>query len=116
MASACTHREPDVDKRMLRRDAHRMVTDVTTGLASDVEVVRRVLAHIDAGSTDEGEGWREPVEHYLDQQRFDRELALLRSSPSVFVPSASIANAGDHVERVVFGVPLFAVRDREGVA
>ena len=36
--------------------------------------------------------------------------------PSVFVPSAAIPNPGDHVERVAFGVPLFAVRGRDGRA
>jgi choline monooxygenase len=87
-----------------------------TVLASDVEIVRRVLTHIDAGTTDEGEAWREPVEHYVDPERFAEELRMLRSSPSVFVPSATIPNPGDHVERIVFGVPLFAVRDRDGHA
>jgi phenylpropionate dioxygenase-like ring-hydroxylating dioxygenase large terminal subunit len=33
--------------------------------------------------------------------------------PSVFVPSATIPNPGDHVERAAFGVPLFAVRGRD---
>ena len=90
-----------------------MVATGETALASDVEIVRRVLAHIDAGTTDEGEAWREPVEHYTDPERFAAELAVLRSSPSVFVPSAAVPNPGDHVERVVFGVPLFAVRGRD---
>ncbi|MGV0816203.1 SRPBCC family protein [Mycolicibacterium boenickei] len=85
------------------------------GLVSDdVEIVRRVLAHIDAGTTDAGEIWREPVENYLDRARFDEELRLLRSLPSVFGPSAAIVNPGDYVERVCFGVPLFAVRGRDG--
>ena len=79
-------------------------------LADDVEVVRRILAHIDAGTTDEGEAWREPVENYLHPGRFAEELRVLRSMPSVFVPSATIRNPGDHVERVTFSVPLFAVR------
>jgi phenylpropionate dioxygenase-like ring-hydroxylating dioxygenase large terminal subunit len=48
--------------------------------------------------------------------RFAEEIRLLRASPSVFAPSAAIAAPGDHVERVVFGVPLFAVRDRDGRA
>jgi choline monooxygenase len=82
-------------------------------LADDVEIVRRVLAHIDAGTTDEGDGWREPVENYLSPSRFAEELRLLRAMPSVFVPSATIPNPGDHVERVAFGVPLFAVRGRD---
>jgi choline monooxygenase len=82
-------------------------------LADDVDIVRRILAHIDAGTTDEGDAWREPVENYLDPGRFADELRTLRSLPSVFVPSAAIPNPGDHVERVAFGVPLFAVRGRD---
>jgi len=82
-------------------------------LASDVEIVRRLLAHIDAGTTDEGESWREPVANYLDPARFAAELKLLRSLPSVLIPSAALPSPGDHIERVVFGAPLFAVRDRE---
>jgi phenylpropionate dioxygenase-like ring-hydroxylating dioxygenase large terminal subunit len=93
-----------------------MATSTKTLLASDVEIVHRVLAHVDARTTDEGEVWREPVEHYVDPERFAEELRLLRSSASVFVPAAAIPNPGDHVERVVFGVPLFAVRDRDGHA
>jgi choline monooxygenase len=84
-----------------------------TSLASDVEIVHRILAHIDAGTTDEGDAWREPVEAYLDPARFADELRLFRSMPSVYVPSAAIPNPGDHVERVAFGVPLFAVRDAD---
>jgi phenylpropionate dioxygenase-like ring-hydroxylating dioxygenase large terminal subunit len=79
-------------------------------VADDVEIVRRLLTHIDAGTTDEGEPWREPVENYLDPGRFADELRMLRSFPSVFIPSAAIPNPGDHVERVCFGTPLFAVR------
>jgi choline monooxygenase len=79
----------------------------------DVEIVRRILAHIDAGTTDEGEAWREPVENYLSPGRFAEELRMLRTMPSVFVPSATIPNPGDYIERVSFGVPLFAVRGRD---
>ena len=82
-------------------------------VADDVEIVRRILAHIDAGTTDEGGAWREPVENYLNPIRFTEELRLLRAMPSVFVPSAAIPNPGDHVERVAFGVPLFAVRGHD---
>ncbi len=82
-------------------------------LADDAEIVRRILAHIDAGTTDEGAAWREPVENYLSPGRFADELRLLRAMPSVFVPSATIPKPGDHVERVAFGVPLFAVRGRD---
>jgi choline monooxygenase len=78
-----------------------------------MQIVRRVLAHIDAGTTDEGEPWREPVENYLDPGRFADELQLLRSLPSVFIPSAAIPNPGDHLERVCFGTPLCAVRGND---
>src|SRR6201994_4571142 len=87
-----------------------MSTPTKSSVAGDVEIVRRILAHIDAGTTDEGEAWREPVHNYLDPGRFTAELSLLRTMPSVFVPSATIPNPGDHVERTAFGVPLFAVR------
>ncbi len=82
-------------------------------VADDVEIARRILAHIDAGTTDEGPSWREPVDNYLNPARFAEELRVLRTTPSVFVPAAAIPNPGDHVERTVFGTPLFAVRGRD---
>jgi phenylpropionate dioxygenase-like ring-hydroxylating dioxygenase large terminal subunit len=93
-----------------------MSTPTRTSVADDAEIVRRILAHIDAGTTDEGDAWREPVQNYLDPIRFANELETLRSYPSVYLPSAAIPKAGDHAERVSFGVPLFAVRDRDGRA
>ncbi len=93
-----------------------MSTPTKSSFADDVEIVRRILAHIDAGTTDEGDAWREPVANYLDPLRFTDELETLRAFPSVYLPSAAIPNAGDHAERVTFGVPLFAVRGRDGTA
>ena len=90
-----------------------MASPTKSMVADDVEIVRRILAHIDTGTTDEGAAWREPVENYLNPGRFAEELRLLRAMPSVFVPSAAIPKPGDHVERVAFGVPLFAVRGRD---
>jgi choline monooxygenase len=93
-----------------------MASPTKSVVADDVEIARRILAHIDAGTTDEGISWREPVDNYLNPARFADELRLLRSMPSVFVPSVAIPNPGDHTERVSFGVPLFAVRGRDGRA
>jgi choline monooxygenase len=93
-----------------------MSTPTTTSVADDVEIVHRILAHIDAGTTDEGDAWREPVDNYVDPIRFGNELQTLRSYPSVYLPSAAIPNPGDHAERTTLGVPLFAVRDRDGRA
>src|SRR4030081_486049 len=93
-----------------------MTTPPQTSVADDAEIVRRILAHIDAGTTDQGDDWREPVENYVNPIRFTAELETLRSFPSVYLPSARIPHLGDHAERVTFGVPLFAVRDRDGRA
>ncbi|MGE5696296.1 MAG: aromatic ring-hydroxylating oxygenase subunit alpha [Candidatus Sericytochromatia bacterium] len=93
-----------------------MGTPAKPVVADDNEIVRRILAHIDAGTTDEGDAWREPVENYLDPRRFDDEIKLLRSMPSVFVPSATIPKPGDFVGRIAYTVPLFAVRGRDGRA
>src|SRR5882757_646429 len=93
-----------------------MSTPTRTSVADDAEIVRRIFAHIDAGTTDEGDVWREPVENYLNPTRFTNELEMLRSFPSVYLPSAAIPNVGDHAERVTVGVPLFALRDRDGRA
>jgi phenylpropionate dioxygenase-like ring-hydroxylating dioxygenase large terminal subunit len=93
-----------------------MSTPTKASVADDVDIVRRILAHIDAGTTDEGDAWREPVENYLNPARFTTEIETLRSYPSVYLPSAIIPNTGDHAERVTFGVPLFALRDRDGRA
>jgi phenylpropionate dioxygenase-like ring-hydroxylating dioxygenase large terminal subunit len=93
-----------------------MSTPSKASVADDAEIVRRILAHIDAGTTDQGDDWREPVENYVNPIRFTAELETLRSYPSVYLPSAAIPNAGDHAERVSLGVPLFAIRDRDGRA
>src|SRR5260370_14907944 len=93
-----------------------MGTPTRTAVGDDGEMVGRILAHIDAGTTDQGDDWREPVENYVNPIRFTAELETLRSFPSVYLPSAAIPNTGDHAERTTFGVPLFAVRDRDGRA
>src|SRR6476646_4337747 len=93
-----------------------MSTPTTVSVADDAEIVRRILAHIDAGTTDAGDAWREPVENYLNPIRFTAELEMLRSFPSVSLPTTATPNPGDHAARVTFGVPLFAVRGRDGRA
>ena len=56
-----------------------MSTPTTVSVADDAEIVRRILAHIDAGTTDEGDAWREPVENYLNPIRFTAEVEMLRT-------------------------------------
>ena len=46
-------------------------------LMSDVEVIQRVLDHARSKTTDLGDTvWREPVENYRSQERFELELEL----------------------------------------
>jgi phenylpropionate dioxygenase-like ring-hydroxylating dioxygenase large terminal subunit len=87
-------------------------------LADDPSVVRRILDHIDNRSTDRGaEVWREPVESYRSEERLGVELTqVLRRTPTPFCPSAALPDAGSYVARTAAGVPLIAVRDRDGVA
>jgi phenylpropionate dioxygenase-like ring-hydroxylating dioxygenase large terminal subunit len=83
----------------------------------DETIIRRVLEHVDARTTDLGEEvWREPVENYRSVERFARELALLRAIPTVFCPSAAIPAPGDYVARTLAGAPLLAIRGDDGVA
>ena len=71
-----------------------MSTPTKSSVADDVEIVRRILAHIDAGTTDEGDAWREPVANYLDPLRFTDELEILRYVSHVYLPSAAIPQRG----------------------
>jgi len=81
----------------------------------DQAVVERVLSHVRDGTTDEGgEVWREPVENYRSEERFQRELEVLRSLPVPFCPSAALREPGDYVAREAAGVPILAVRGKDG--
>lgn len=85
-------------------------------LMSDTQVIQRVLDHVDAKSTDLGEAvWREPVDNYRSEERFAREVELLRRLPVVFCPSAALPENGSYVARTSSGTPLIAVRGDDGV-
>lgn len=79
------------------------------------ELIARLLAHIAAGTTDLGPSGRVPVAHYRDPTRFDAELALLRRSPVPFCPSAALPRSGSFQARPAAGVPIVALRDRDGL-
>ena len=77
------------------------------GLLENNDVIDRVFKHIDNGTTDLGTAqWREPVEHYTSQSRYEQEIALLRQRPVVFCPSAAIPDAGSFISRTAAGTPL----------
>jgi phenylpropionate dioxygenase-like ring-hydroxylating dioxygenase large terminal subunit len=86
-------------------------------LLNDHEITERVLSHIANRSTDAGaELWREPVENYRSQQRFQAEMEkVLRRSFAAFCPSAALAEPGSFIAREAAGIPIVAVRGRDGV-
>ncbi|MCH1491379.1 MAG: Rieske 2Fe-2S domain-containing protein [Luminiphilus sp.] len=86
-------------------------------LLDDASAVARIFEHIDNGTTDLGDTmWREPVDHYHSQARFDAEMALLRRLPVPFCPSAALSEPGSYVARTAAGTPVLAVRDNAGQA
>jgi phenylpropionate dioxygenase-like ring-hydroxylating dioxygenase large terminal subunit len=81
----------------------------------DQAVAARVLSHVRDGTTDVGsEVWREPVENYRSEERFRREVAVLRRLPVPFCPSAALREPGAYVARQAAGVPIIAVRGKDG--
>ena len=87
-----------------------------TDFMQDNAVIERVLSHVRNGTTDEGgEVWREPVMNYSSETRFQQELALLRRLPVPFCPSAALREPGAYVARQAAGVPILAVRGKDGV-
>jgi phenylpropionate dioxygenase-like ring-hydroxylating dioxygenase large terminal subunit len=86
-------------------------------LLDDRGVAARVLAHIAAGTTDEGgEVWREPVANYRSPERLAAEIErVLRRTPTPFCPSAALAERGSFVAREAAGRPIVVVRGTDGV-
>lgn len=86
-------------------------------LADDPTVVQRILDHIEHRTTDlAGSVWREPLENYRSESRFDAELDLvLRRHPIPFCPSAALPDAGSYLARDAAGIPVIAVRGRDGI-
>jgi phenylpropionate dioxygenase-like ring-hydroxylating dioxygenase large terminal subunit len=87
-------------------------------LLADGVVVQRILDHIDADTTDLSDTtWREPVEHYRSESRLAAEVErVFRRHPTVFCPSAALAEPGSYAARTAAGTPLVAVRSRDGRA
>jgi phenylpropionate dioxygenase-like ring-hydroxylating dioxygenase large terminal subunit len=86
-------------------------------LLTDHEITERVLSHIANRSTDVGdELWREPVENYRSQQRFEAEMErVLRRSYAAFCPSTALPGPGSFIAREAAGLPIVAVRGQDGV-
>jgi nitrite reductase/ring-hydroxylating ferredoxin subunit len=80
-------------------------------LLDDRSMAQRIFDHIEAGTTDMSEGiWREPVANYRCEARLQREIEVLRRTPTPFCPSAALPEAGSYLAREAAGTPLLAVR------
>ena len=87
-----------------------------TPLLDEAALVERIFQHIDAGTTDLGDTvWREPVSHYLSQERFEAECALIRRYPTPFCPSAALPEKGRYLARMAAGNPIVVTRDSYGL-
>ena len=75
-------------------------------LYSEPEILERIFDHIDNKTTDLGNTvWKEPVENYCSQERFESEIALLRRLPVVFCLSAMLPDRGSYIARKAAGTP-----------
>ncbi len=90
--------------------------DASAGLLDDEALIGRILRHLDGGTTDLAAAtWHEPVDHYRSEERLRQEVEdVLRARPVPFCPSAALPTAGSFVARDAGGVPVLALRDREG--
>ncbi len=78
-------------------------------------LVRRVLAHLDARTTDTGTGpHRQPVAAYLDPVRHAREAALFTDLPVAIAHASQLAKPGDFLTHDASGVSLLVVRRDDG--
>jgi len=85
-------------------------------LLNDQEVIERIFSHIDNNTTDLGDTvWKEPVDHYQSQGRFNAEIALLERLPVPYCPSVALPDKGSYIARKAAGTPLVVVRGLDGV-
>ena len=82
-----------------------------------VTLMRKVMAHIDAGTTDLAESvFRHPVSSYTDPARLAREQSrLFGQEPLLMAMSCQIPNAGDYITDDHSGIPIVVVRGEDGM-
>ena len=77
-------------------------------------LIRRILAHMDARTTDRGPTAISPVTRYLDPARLEREQHMFRGLPSMVCASSQVARPGDWLAHDLSGVPIVVVRGEDG--
>jgi phenylpropionate dioxygenase-like ring-hydroxylating dioxygenase large terminal subunit len=81
-----------------------------------LKLMRRVLAHIEQGTTDLGPDIeRNTSESYASEQRLAREESILfRNHPLVMALSCQMPARGDYVTNDLTGMPILVVRGDDG--
>jgi carnitine monooxygenase subunit len=79
-------------------------------------LVRRVLKHLDAGTTDSAEeAYRHPTWTYTDPALFEQErLKIFKENPQLVCFSPDLPNPGSFFTFDDLGVPVLLVRDNDG--
>lgn len=79
------------------------------------QLVRRVLAHLEARTTDSDTAMTSvPIEAYADATRIDRERArLFRDYPLIVGHTSQVPNPGDYFTHDASGVPLIITRGND---
>jgi phenylpropionate dioxygenase-like ring-hydroxylating dioxygenase large terminal subunit len=81
-----------------------------------VEQLHKIFRYLDTGTTAMGEAaYAQPVSDYISAGQAEREgRALFRASPLLIALSCELPRPGDYVTDDFSGVPILAVRDRDG--
>ena len=81
------------------------------------EVARRLLANVDAGTSDQAASqMKVPITAYRDADRWETELEhVFRRSPLMVALSADVREPGDYDANEIAGRPILVVRGDDGV-
>jgi phenylpropionate dioxygenase-like ring-hydroxylating dioxygenase large terminal subunit len=95
----------------------RQAQKVRAAMHHDIQagLIRRILAHMEAGTTDRGDAAVSPVARYLSPARVEREKRLLRRMPAMVCASSHVARPGDWFAHDLSGVPILVARGQDGV-
>ena len=83
--------------------------------SEQVALIRRILGHMKAGTTDRGAVARSPVARYLLPERLAREQRMIRALPAMICASSQVARPGDWFTHDLSGVPIVIARGQDGV-
>ena len=83
--------------------------------SEQVALIRRILDHMKAGTTDRGALARSPVARYLSSERLAREQRMIRALPAMICASSQVARPGDWFTHDLSGVPIVVARGQDGV-